>query len=150
MPVFSHSGSCCNMKPSSDCSSSKCLSQLPELHFFLVKGGKIWEFRQAEPSLCSAGKSKVKRGLIFPATETCLPSAFVLAQEPVKCNSQFSKLLQHNQGLKRALRCALGLMRRYISSSLVLQNQVVVRPHLYTPVYSSGRAVCFKTRNLRS
>jgi len=41
-------------------------------------------------------------------------------------------------------------MRMYISSSLVLQNQVMVRSHVYTPVYSSGHAVCFKTRNLRS
>lgn len=150
MPVFSHSGSHCNMKPSSDYSSSKCLSQLPELHYFLVKGGKIQEFRQAEQSLCSDWKSKVKRCLVFPATEMCLPPSFILAQEPVKCNSQFSKLLQHNQGLKRVLKCALRLMRIYISSSLVLQNQVVGISHLYTPVCSSGHTVCFKTRNFRS
>lgn len=150
MPVFSHSGSRCNMKPSSDCSSSKCLSQLPEPHYFLVKGGKIWEFRQAEQSLCSEWKSKVKRGLIFPATETCLPSSFTLAQAQVKCNSQFSKLLQNNQGLKRVLMCASGLMRRYTPSSLVLQNEQVVRTHLQTHVYGSGHAVYFKSRNLRS
>lgn len=149
MPVFSHSGSCCNMKPSSDCSSSKCHSQLPELHYFLVKRGKTQEFRQVEQLLCSDWKSKVKRGPIFPATEMCLLSSFILAQEAVKCNSQFTKLLQHNQGLKRSLRYALWLIRRYISSSFVLQNQVVVRPHVYTPVYSAGHTSCFKTRHVR-
>lgn len=110
------------MKPSPDCSSSKCLSQLPELHYFIVKGGKIWEFRQAEQSLRSERKSKVKKGLIFPATETYLPSSFAQTQEQVKW-TQFSKLLWNNQGLKGVLMCALGLMRRYIPSSLVLQNQ---------------------------